>query len=136
MPVQQRDIDAAVGESFLERNVIGFVEQVRVEHYRPVRPIGDLDFLRPLRRQPLVDPASGLVAIVRLKIPVPGRFLVPHHQSTTLRIQVRLIRRDPEIDVDRRGIGVDVQTAPGAVVLECPGLRQAMGAEDAGKPAA
>jgi hypothetical protein len=28
MPVQQRNVDPPVGESFLERNVIGFMKQI------------------------------------------------------------------------------------------------------------
>ena len=73
------------------------------------------------------------IVVVFGEVPVVWRFFVPHDESPVFRVAVGFVGRDPEIDIDGDGVGMQVESSQGTVVLEGPGLDQLMLLKDTGK---
>ena len=76
--VEKCDVDASAEIVALERDFVGFVKQVGVEHDRAIGPIGNLhrlrlDFLEPFENFRFIP-----IAVVVLNVPRSWRFPVVH----------------------------------------------------------
>jgi len=95
----------------------------------PARPIND-------RGAPRKEVAGGGdVVVVSGKAPVERGRGVPDDQTPTVGIEIGIIGRNPEVDVDRGEVGVNRDSAEAIVVLESPRLQERIVAQN-GRPVA
>jgi len=82
----------------------------------PIGPIRDGHRTRPGAREKI--PGRRDVVVEFGETPIHRRRHVPNHQASAFGIEIGVIRRDSEIDVDGGEIGMEVDAAELAVVLE------------------
>src|SRR4029079_18155012 len=88
--------------------------------------IGDFNGLSSRLLQPRQDFWLISVTVILLEVPTCRSLPVVYHQPARGRIQIGLVFSDPKIDVDGCGVRMNVQSPPGAVMLERPSLGQPM----------
>src|SRR5436853_5701906 len=109
------------------------VEKARTEEHGLVLAIGYEQAVSGILFQKYYNPR--LIGIIILDLPIGGGRRAADDQASTVRAEVGLRRRDPEIDADSGVVGVDVDRRLRPQPLEGPGLGQRMRAENAGKRA-
>src|SRR5205823_5463799 len=90
----------------------------------------DADRMCPLAREQIPNRLPGIWIVILHEFPIERRGLVPDDQASTLRIEIGLVRSNPEIDIHRGKIGMDVDAAKQAIVFESPPAKQMMIADD------
>src|ERR1700704_2223336 len=129
LAVQECDVDSSIGISGFEVQLVGRMEQGRVEQDTAILPVRNAVRLRSLLLHVSVD--LGPVVVVVLKTPVPGsRYVVDDH-SAGFPIFACCIGSDPEIHVDLGEIGMKVGSPHPLIVLERPRLDEGVISEDA-----
>ena len=132
-PEQQRQVDAAVPVAALEAKAVRLVEQRAVEDHRAVPLVRHAQrfYARvPLELVEVRAHARGVLDAVPVALGPPE--LAVHDEAARLPARVAGVGRDPEIDVDGRGVGVhgDARVLWLRVVLVGPGRLQVQVADD------
>ena len=95
--IQQRDVDPSAEIVVLEGNLVGFVEEIGVEHDRPIGSIGNLDRFGTY----LLEPGENLrlVFVIVIFLKNSSRVALPcrHDQPTGFLIEIGLIRRNQKL---------------------------------------
>src|SRR6267143_4092702 len=120
LAVQESDVDSSIGIPGPEVQLVGRMEQGRIEQDTAILPVGNAVRLRSLLLHVSVD--LGAVVVVVLKTPVPRSRYVVYDHSAGLPIFACLTGTDPEIHVDLGEIGVKVGSPHPLIVLERPRL--------------
>ncbi len=110
------------------------MEQVGVEDHRAVLPVGHVDRRRPVFIEEPLHPVTVEIHIP--KAPLRWNFDRIHRQSAALDVEVRLVRRDPEVHVHRGVIPVKADALQLGLVFVGPHLPEAVVLEDLGDSAA
>src|SRR5574341_2237710 len=76
--IEECNVDAPAEVVVFERDLVGFVKQIRVEHNRAIGPIGNLHGLRIDLPEPLEDLWLIARTVVVSKVPRSWGFLVVH----------------------------------------------------------
>ena len=134
--VEEGDVDAAAFIRVLKVDDVGFVEEIGIEDGRAVLAVRNGDGLGSALFEKLLNFVVVLVVIVFGKVPVVRRFFVPHDETSVVYVAVRFVGGNPKIDIDRRCIGMHVESSQCTIVLEGPGLNQLMLLKDVGKSTA
>src|SRR5262245_24643390 len=104
------------------------MEKIRVEYDGPVGAVGNGYGLgaRTLDK----GAAGGNIPVIFFEVPVQRRGNIPNYHATARGIEIGVVRRNPEIDIDRGFIGVNFNSAQPAVIFECPQIAQRMSGKD------
>src|SRR6267154_3289921 len=120
LAVEESDVDSSIGISGLEVQLVGRMEQGRVEQDTAILPVRNAVRPRSLLLHVSVD--LGPIVVLVLKTPVPGgRYVVDDH-SAGFPIFACRIGSDPEIHIDLGEIGMKVDSPHPLIVLERPRL--------------
>ena len=108
------------------------MEQRRVEDDGPVRPVrhGDVGVPRRLEEPP---PHEVGVCVVLLEGPVRRRLRREDDEAAGFRVEVGRVVGEPNVDVDGRLVGVQVDPRVFRIVLVRPHVPEGMSAEDPGQ---
>src|SRR3954470_19385670 len=98
--IEHRDVGAAVEIPVLERNPVGLMKQIGVEDHGPVGTMRNSDRARSRAPQEVTDVLACIRIVVLGKAPFQGRGFIPDDQAPAFGIEIGLIGRNPEIDVD------------------------------------
>src|SRR5882762_8576357 len=120
LAVKECDVDSSIGISGFEVQLVGRMEQGRVEQDTAILPVRNAVRPRSLLLHVSVD--LGPVVVVVLKTPVPGsRYVIDDHPAGFPIFACR-IGSDPEIHVDLGEISMKVGSPHPLIVLERPRL--------------
>src|SRR5438477_179167 len=95
--IKHRNIDPPVDVAFLEFDSVGLVEEIGIENDRTVGPVGNRHGSGAALGDEIADPLVGPRTVVLPKGPVEWRGLVPDNETAAVRIEIGLIRYDPEV---------------------------------------
>ena len=120
--VEEGDVDVAAFIVVLKFDDVGFVKEIGIEDERSILAMRNDDGFGSTLFEKLLNVVSVRIVIVFGKVPVVRGFFVPHDESPVFCVAIGFVRRDPKIDIDGNGVGVQVEPSQGTVVLEGPGL--------------
>ena len=128
---EEADGDAAVLVARLPGADVGGVGQARVEEREAVLAVGDVDLGDVLESPLAVGPeeCGGRLADGHVEVAA----VVPDREAAAGRVEVRVVGREPEVDVDGRLVAVDADARLGVLVLVGPEVEQRLVGEAAGQ---
>ena len=102
--VQHRNVETTILISGAKQHRRRRVEEVRIEDYGAVLPVGNMNGPGVNLLQMLFDEIAA--AIIGFEVPVQRRHRVVDHESAGNIIEIGVVRGDPEVDVHRCEIGM------------------------------